>query len=174
MYISMEYHQLFEDLLQMTENLEGHLVGGFRGAPSRTGSLLVVAEDIHYIKDKGQMPSGWEHYTPGQLFQLHIDVMKFKLEEGRGYVDQLEAMAEKFGSFRAPSLNHHPFHRYEIVLFDIAEKLRDTIEYLCLTIRLCIEKFLELCKVRENRQVHIPEQMANGALVLSNQGPTDL
>ena len=118
----------------MTENLKGHLVDGFRGAPSRTGSLLVVAEDIHYIKDKGQMPSGWEHYTPGQLFQLHIDVMKFKLEEGRGYVDQLEAMAEKFGSFRAPSLNHHPFHRYEIVLFDIAEKLRDTIEHLCLTI----------------------------------------
>ena len=61
MYISMEYHQLFEDLLQMTENLKGHLVGGFRGAQSRNGLLLVVAEDIHYIKDKGQMPSGWEH-----------------------------------------------------------------------------------------------------------------
>ena len=53
MYISMEYHQLFEDLLQMTENLEGHLVGGFRGALGRTGLLLVVAEDINYIKDKG-------------------------------------------------------------------------------------------------------------------------
>ena len=164
--MGLEYHQLFEDLLQMPKDLEHNLVGGFGGG-RRTGTLVGMVEDINYINDKGKMP--WKHSTPDRLFQLHIDVMKFGLEEAQDHVDQLEAMAEKFGSFRAPNLKYHPFHRYEIVLYDIAEKLRDTIEYVCLTAQLCIEKYFELCEVRENEQVHLPDQMINGAVVLSSQ-----
>ena len=151
MDFGFEYHQLFEDLLQMTTDLENNLVGGFGGGKN-TGTLVRMVEDINYINDKGKMPGNlWKHSTPDRLFQLHIDVMKFGLEEAQDHVDQLEAMAEKFGSFRAPSLKHHPFHRYEIVLYDIAETLRDTIDYVCLTNQLCIERYLELCEVRENK-----------------------
>ena len=107
--------------------------------------------------------------TLDRLFQNHIDVMKFGLEEAQDHVDQLEAMAEKFGSFRAPNLKHHPFHCYEIVLYDIAEKLRDTIECVRSTARLFIENYFNQCEVRENKQVHLPDQMINGAIVLSSQ-----
>ena len=131
MDMRFEYHQLFEDLLRISTDVENNFVGGLVGG-RRRGTLIGIVEDINYINNKGTKPC--KNCTLDRLFQNHIDLLKFGLEEAQDHVDQLEAMAEKFGSFRAPSLNHHPFHCYEIVLFDIAEKLRDTIEHLCLTI----------------------------------------
>ena len=40
---------------------------------------------------------------------------------------------------------------------------------MCLTAQLCIEKYFNQCEVRENKQVHLPDQMVNGAIVLSSQ-----
>ena len=52
MDFGFEYHQLFEDLLQMTIDLENNLVGRFGGGRN-TGTLVRMVEDINYVNDKG-------------------------------------------------------------------------------------------------------------------------
>ena len=52
MDFGFEYHQLFEDLLQMTIDLENNLVGRFGGGRN-TGTLVRMVEDFIYVNDKG-------------------------------------------------------------------------------------------------------------------------
>ena len=52
MDFGFEYHQLFEDLLQMTIDLKNNLFGRFGGGRN-TGTHVRMVEDINYVNDKG-------------------------------------------------------------------------------------------------------------------------
>ena len=76
MDMRFEYHQLFNDLLQITKDVQNNFVGVFVG---RTGTLVGIVKDINYINNKGTKPC--KNCTLDRLFQNHIDMMKFGLEE---------------------------------------------------------------------------------------------
>ena len=64
MDFGFEYHQLFEDLLQMTIDLENNLVGRFGGGMN-TGTLVRMVEDINYVNDKASAtPKLPKNYVP--------------------------------------------------------------------------------------------------------------